>query len=99
MKKNVQNINNKKRKNSNKQKNVFENNNISKSHAHSRKKDTDFCEECGGQMHDETYGWHPELRNYFLVGKGGKLLLDQPLDDRYVEDDVREFIAMKKKFG
>ena len=81
-----------------KQKNIFENNSISKSHAHSRKKGTNFCEECGGPMHEETYEWNPKLRNYFLVGKDGKMQLDQPLDDRYVEDDVKEFIAMKKKF-
>lgn len=57
------------------------------------------CEECGEKMYDVRYEWHPELRDYFLVGEDGALQLDQPLDVETVEDDVREFIARKKKFG
>lgn len=86
MKNNIQHINSKKRK----QRRKYKDN---------KKEETNFCEVCGGPMHNETYGWHPELNEYFLVGEDGTLQLDQPLEDEYVEDDVREFIAMKKEFG
>lgn len=70
-----------------------------KKHTHNRRKGTNFCEECGGEMRDVKYAWNPVLRDYFLVGEDGSLQLDQPLDVETVEDDVKEFIALKKRFG
>lgn len=58
-----------------------------------------FCKICKESSEDETYVWDEDLRDYLLIGRDGTPQKDKRLDVRYVEDDVKEFIALKKRFG
>lgn len=58
-----------------------------------------FCKVCKESLEDETYVWDEDLRDYLLIGSDGTPQKDKRLDVRYVEDDVKEFIALKKRFG
>ena len=56
-----------------------------------------WCKVCNKPTHEECYVWVDELKDYFLVGSDGIIQRDKRLDDRYVEDDVREFINFRKR--
>lgn len=58
-----------------------------------------FCKICKESLEEETYVWDEDLRDYLLIGSDGTPQKDKRLDVRYVEDDVKEFIALKKRFG
>ena len=58
-----------------------------------------WCKVCKKPTHEENYVWDNKLKDYFLVGSDGVIQKDKRLDDRYVEDDVREFINLKKRLA